>query len=48
MTCVVIESFGVGDFRTALLRKVYEGMKEVEKRRKLIVMTTQVVSEEAI
>nr|WP_317282706.1 asparaginase [uncultured Sellimonas sp.] len=43
--CVVIESFGVGGFPDAITEEVYEGMPKWKKQGKLIVMTTQVVSE---
>ena len=43
--CVVIESFGVGGLPDSITAEVYEGMKKWKKEGKLIVMTTQVVSE---
>lgn len=43
--CVVIESFGVGGLPDSITAEVYEGMKKWKKEEKLIVMTTQVVSE---
>ena len=43
--CVVIESFGVGGLPVSITAEVYEGMKKWKKEGKLIVMTTQVVSE---
>ncbi|MFQ7312210.1 asparaginase [Sellimonas sp.] len=43
--CVVIESFGVGGLPEAITAEVYEGMPKWLKEGKLIVMTTQVVSE---
>lgn len=43
--CVVIESFGVGGLPDSITAEVYEGMKQWKEEGKLIVMTTQVVSE---
>ena len=43
--CVVIESFGVGGLPDSITKEVYEGMKKWKEEGKLIVMTTQVVSE---
>ena len=43
--CVVIESFGVGGLPDSITAEVYEGIKKWKKEGKLIVMTTQVVSE---
>lgn len=43
--CVVIESFGVGGLPESITEEVYEGMKQWKKAGKLVVMTTQVVSE---
>ena len=43
--CVVIESFGVGGLPDSITAEVYEGMKQWKAKGKLIVMTTQVVSE---
>lgn len=43
--CVVIESFGVGGLPDSITAEVYKGMKKWKKEGKLIVMTTQVVSE---
>lgn len=43
--CVVIESFGVGGLPVAITEEVYKGMPKWQNQGKLIVMTTQVVSE---
>lgn len=43
--CIVIESFGVGGIPSVLLEPFYGEMQKPENERKIVVMTTQVVSE---